>query len=213
MKIISKYKDYYDYLQGIYGIDEKLVLDRREFKMFDFQPHQALKIDIYFCGKKYQGFFNNGTFYLGENLLKIGEEVKKKEKPRWLRKYGTGRFYKNESEVRQVCIELPENYIRGNYDRENYLYLNLEPVESDLKETDDCPIIVSIWGNSYNFHPLGPLGFSSVLSPEDTFKELSNYLANKITEEENFKDTRSEEQRIESRGFDKKRSFRPKMKS
>jgi hypothetical protein len=27
MKIISKIKDYYDYLQGIYGIDEKLVLD------------------------------------------------------------------------------------------------------------------------------------------------------------------------------------------
>ena len=27
MKIISKYKDYYDYLQGIYGVDEKLILD------------------------------------------------------------------------------------------------------------------------------------------------------------------------------------------
>lgn len=29
MKIISKYKDFYDYLVGIYGEDEKLVYDRR----------------------------------------------------------------------------------------------------------------------------------------------------------------------------------------
>src|SRR5687768_13290674 len=28
MRIISKFKDYYDYLQGIYGVDEKKVLDR-----------------------------------------------------------------------------------------------------------------------------------------------------------------------------------------
>ena len=28
MKIISKFKDYYDFLQGIYGVDPLLVLDR-----------------------------------------------------------------------------------------------------------------------------------------------------------------------------------------
>ena len=31
MKIISKYKDVYDYLTGIYGEDPLLILDRREF--------------------------------------------------------------------------------------------------------------------------------------------------------------------------------------
>jgi len=29
MKILGKYKDYYDYLQGIYDVDPLLVLDRR----------------------------------------------------------------------------------------------------------------------------------------------------------------------------------------
>lgn len=29
MKIISNYKDYYDYLVGIYGVDQKVVYDRR----------------------------------------------------------------------------------------------------------------------------------------------------------------------------------------
>jgi hypothetical protein len=32
MKIISKIKDYYDYLSGIYGIDEQIVYDRRKFE-------------------------------------------------------------------------------------------------------------------------------------------------------------------------------------
>lgn len=30
MKIIDRYKDYYDYLSGIYGIDELVIFDRRE---------------------------------------------------------------------------------------------------------------------------------------------------------------------------------------
>jgi len=29
MKIISKHKDYYDYFQGIYGVDKMKILDRR----------------------------------------------------------------------------------------------------------------------------------------------------------------------------------------
>lgn len=35
MKIISQYKDYYDYLIGFYGIDEKIVLDRRKFNKYN----------------------------------------------------------------------------------------------------------------------------------------------------------------------------------
>lgn len=30
MKIISKHKDYYDYMCHIHGVDNKLVLDRRD---------------------------------------------------------------------------------------------------------------------------------------------------------------------------------------
>ena len=35
MKIIDKYKDYYDYLQGIYGQDPLAVYDRRGSVVFN----------------------------------------------------------------------------------------------------------------------------------------------------------------------------------
>jgi hypothetical protein len=33
MKIISKHKDYYDYFQGIYGVDKMKILDRGDQKI------------------------------------------------------------------------------------------------------------------------------------------------------------------------------------
>ena len=47
MKIISKYKDYYDYLSGIYGEDPLKVLDRREV-----DPSDNIRT-IVFCDKIY----------------------------------------------------------------------------------------------------------------------------------------------------------------
>ena len=55
MKIISKYKDYYDYLQGIWGMDEKLTLDRTEYtttpslKSSLSHPHLSI-VRFYICG-------------------------------------------------------------------------------------------------------------------------------------------------------------------
>ena len=47
MKIISKYKDYYDYLSGIYGEDPLKILDRREV-----DPSDNIRT-IVFCDKIY----------------------------------------------------------------------------------------------------------------------------------------------------------------
>lgn len=51
MRILSKYKDYYDYLQGIYGIDEKKILDRTSYKPLGWQPET---FEIVFCGIGYR---------------------------------------------------------------------------------------------------------------------------------------------------------------
>jgi hypothetical protein len=44
MKIISSYKDYYDYLQGIYGVDDKLILNRQEEtpRTFDINDYSVM---------------------------------------------------------------------------------------------------------------------------------------------------------------------------
>ena len=63
MKIISKYKDYYDFLTGLYGIDNKLILDRRSFTGMGYLDEGILRIlvgdyiveGLYFTDKFYYG--------------------------------------------------------------------------------------------------------------------------------------------------------------
>lgn len=62
MKIISKFKDYYDFLQGKYGIDELKVLDRTLSKE---QPYSEFDkdYDIIFCNTRYVREKINDWFY------------------------------------------------------------------------------------------------------------------------------------------------------
>lgn len=59
MRILSKFKDYYDFLQGKYGIDELKVLDRT----ISPQPYLGDSFEIVFCNttygltKKYDSFY------------------------------------------------------------------------------------------------------------------------------------------------------------
>lgn len=65
MKIISKFKDYYDYLIGVYGQDPLKVLDRTKYKTYDknlinvyprYSVPDEIYVDdimVYFCGDYY----------------------------------------------------------------------------------------------------------------------------------------------------------------
>ena len=65
MKIISKYKDYYDYLVGIYGEDPKLVLDRRDNDFFTYKKN---KIQLFIAGNIIDGYCDGDKIYYGEDL-------------------------------------------------------------------------------------------------------------------------------------------------
>ena len=77
MKIISKYKDYYDYLQGIYGIDNNLILDRIKFSPISYEYDNTI-ITLYICDYKIQGVdfyqYNCGKF-LSSNTIPDTESV------------------------------------------------------------------------------------------------------------------------------------------
>ena len=70
MKIISKFKDYYDYLSGIYGIDEKLVLDRTNFtptlKYYNNDHYSLVRFII--CDKMIEGIWNGNEFIYGNEI-------------------------------------------------------------------------------------------------------------------------------------------------
>ena len=67
MKIISKFKDFYDYLTGVYGVDPKLVLDRRNMLNYELgiDTKYLLKIGTHVIDI----FVDNiGNIHYGDNL-------------------------------------------------------------------------------------------------------------------------------------------------
>ncbi len=94
MRIISKFKDHYDYLVGKYGIDPIKVLDRTKGELFSYKP---LTFSLFFCGesflntckadkKNYYNIFNpNNLELVCEYIDDNGVErvwFKSKEKPK-----------------------------------------------------------------------------------------------------------------------------------
>ena len=79
MKILSNYKDYYDYLTGVYGEDPLIVLDRTKYNQPFWEiPSQSqwgkFGITKYclFIGNYYIEFLRYGYgFYYGENIFNI----------------------------------------------------------------------------------------------------------------------------------------------
>src|ERR1019366_5578082 len=72
MKIISKYKDYYDYLQGVYGVDEKIIYERIDGKKSLYKPvFTPNKLETFvfaICGYIYVVNIYNGKFYFGQDV-------------------------------------------------------------------------------------------------------------------------------------------------
>jgi hypothetical protein len=73
MKIISKHKDYYDYLQGIYGIDELVVYDRRTENLI--KHIDSIKLEIYdfaICDFIYRiYFYKNKSYHTPDELIEL----------------------------------------------------------------------------------------------------------------------------------------------
>lgn len=205
MKIISKYKDYYDYVAGIYGIDPKLILDRRDFTTTpQYGLHGVEKISLYICGNYLEGLRVGSNYYYGESLLQFGEVNK-----------SPFRFYRHHSQGGRVVHIKTDQFI----EEREYTYTNSYEVSIDTQSTNinrkqDCPILISHGYQTYlKFPILENLGVASVYSPEVMFQMLTDWLSNRLTERERVIDSRSDIQKLESKGFDKRGSFRPKMKT
>jgi hypothetical protein len=191
MKIISKFKDYYDFLQGVYGVDEKLVLDRTNFHS-PHLSHIRTKIEIHVGEWLVEGLCENGVIYYGSDLDKFSCEFKP---PYYLSEIG---FTKEE------YYQIPN----GRYSR---MYVLKQPkFLGDKSPTwkEDCPILY----NNIKHPILSDLDLIKVFSPEQVWLILSEWLGKRITRNEPIVPTGSDNIRIEQAGFDVKDSFRPKRK-
>jgi hypothetical protein len=198
MKIISKYKDYYDYLVGIYGIDEKLVLDRTKFDI----PSYSNVVTFYICGKCIDGYYDakDERFYFGDDILKKFPKKEKRYSKWYLRIMGD-----DTDDAHEVVHITVEGSRFGQY-------ANLTILD-DKRYTNEkmgCPIMCSGKVNYnqnptyYHFPKLDETGIAKMLPPHEIYMLLNKWLG----KDKVFTDNRTNEEKILSAGFDKKISFR-----
>ena len=251
MKIISKFKDLYDYKVTKYGVDEKLVYTRKTYCEY----YKKFVIDVYTGSdnriseenfnknlKEEVEYFKRNNCHkiliLGEKLIHLfftedgiythfdiknpkdiaGETIYKY----WAYYDGTKEITFNDGKKIEIHIAFEELWNDFfNYDRKRFLsYLNTSKEEVLFNE----PMIlveyiggidrkIARYDNSvYKFTYNPNLSQMGVYIDEDfIWQSLVEFLSNKRSEKEISSEV-SNENKILSKGFDLKTSFRPNMK-
>jgi len=201
VKIISKYKDFYDYLQGVWGQDEKIVLDRTHFDPIRDDCHRWDKVTIRIGDLVIQGVFIDGKFRYGPDLEKYSD-------PKFNR---TWIYRDNSEEIYYIPVSKEFNYkaIYGYHKVfKSPIKLNedVSISDSDIKQVKEMKGAVAalIRNQMFQYPPLNHLNINSALSPEEVWILISNYLS----QEKTIVDSRTNRQKIEGHGFDFKTSFR-----
>jgi hypothetical protein len=214
MKILSPYKDYYDYLQGVYGIDEKIVYERTcyasinskgEWQKTGLYKPMYLSVQGYeyevallaICGTLYRVYIINGKFYFGLNKGDFKEG-----------KYAHITRLLPKDKYNQFTSDLHDNssyYRDGDITKDKY-----HLTKTDLNEKNDCPVLLvkQYYGSKIGVEAknikLSDFGIGQIISPHDIYITISNFLSR----EKPIVDKRTDIQKIVGKGFDKKISFR-----
>lgn len=172
MKIISKHKDYYDYLVSYYGFDPMIVYDRRETRKIHFYKPWFLenpKIEeVYLfaiCGEFIPVYYNNGEFHFNSENLKLSP-------------------YESKTMGK-----------RGQ--------------KTDLNTIHRQPVLY-VYGGVY-IPRLADFGFPSHIDANDMYQRIYAFLG-WLKDNPEAPQITDNTQKILAHGFDKRTSFRPKIK-
>ena len=220
MKILSTYKDYYDYLTGVWGEDPLLVLDRREFQTVNSYKYELRDpgIRTLYIGNYCVEFFAaEGTSYFGRDLLEyFGEKVQKAEdihtyhRPSIERKYGM-----KWEDLLQYGLCQIKDFHSNRLSQEVLLkpfpckrpeYLSPETVIGfgTFRNKNSC--------YDLKYPILKDLGVNRLVPPETIYRWITEYLSEQKLKQEQHLDLRTDTQKLEGKGFDKRTSFRPNIK-
>ena len=188
MILLRKRTDYYDYLIGVYGRDEKKVYDRKldltsdEIYFEDVSKWRNTNIfDLYVCNRMYRV-----------------EQVKKGV-------WELHKFHKVNTDYAGQRRHYRESQVSGLNDFEYYI-----PRPSRMMS--DSPICIKgTFHRQNNLEGLTPIlstfGIPSVLDAVELYSEVDMYISNRMTLNE-VRSEQSDENKLLSKGFDDKISFR-----
>lgn len=198
MKIISKFKDYYDHLAHIYGRDSSIVYKRLEFG-FEFGQSVLTKTALPRLPMKYGNREYNWLVFCGKLYVVIpvgpGNYPVKKYKLIPFEDVEMPRFYEWTDPVGLV-----------------------DPGAVELCKTLKAPVFIvttDYFSNHVkNLVPnLGQIGFGSIMPPEQAFQEISYFLGNTIKESPDASPVPkiTDKEKILTHGFDLVQSFRKRV--
>ena len=199
MKIIDNKKDYYDYLMGIYGIDEKIVYDRRN----------SITKDYFFKSRGYE--FEQGKTPLDnayEMVLRVGNVqyvfvCNKDTNFKW---------------------DMPKFTYRGyytGYSRQVETITNPRRISDEELEhwkENDCPIVLTIsfsrdywWNRSSDIVIKNPILSTFGVIPKfipanEIWENVYDFISHR--NDKKIVDNRTDVEKLEAHGFDKRNSFR-----
>lgn len=188
MILLRKRTDYYDYLIGIYGRDEKKVYDRKldltsdEVDFDNINRWRNTNIfDLYVCNRIYRV-----------------EQVKKGV-------WELHKFHKNNTDYLGRRRHYRESQVSGLDDFEYYIP---RPPEA----LTDSPIAIrGTYHNENRLEGVTPIlasfGIPSVLDAVELYSEVDMYISNRMTLSE-VRSEQSDKNKLLSKGFDDKISFR-----
>ena len=232
MKILSNFKDYYDYLQGIYGVDDKLILNRQEQtpKTFDINDYSVMgeftkKIkgipqyeyysDFQVVRFSIADYLVEGMAYQGRILF--GEEleflnVPSKRLSYYERKIGESKTF--ESIVDYYRIDNTFKPITGKY-QSSYGRVGVLKAPAKYRPEfspnikENAPVLLYDTMDPKKFYKspiLSSYRISKVFDPHTMWVLLSGWLGERLNTP--IPDNMSNKEKIQAAGFDLKTSFR-----
>lgn len=226
MNIISKYKEYYDYIQSFYGIDKDIVLDRRKtwegsyvtdggswFLTNKNHHSQYYAIEIgtnqYVIKVTYKTNENcniNGNIYRPDNYMFILDKVEL--------------IHAFISEKQLIDIQInskSDGWVYSHYNRQRKEDITTNSPTNVYKIDDD--IFKFVKGDKIRFNDIVYHSYrmnndeyvkldkvAGLIPAQEAYDAIYNFLINK--KEPNIVDSRTDVQKLEGAGFDKKTSFR-----
>lgn len=224
MKIIDKKKDYYDYLSGIYGIDDKVVYDRRGSVVLNSEKSLLNGMDDYFSQKILilDKPLIEKQYWELKSILKLREAGAMQHS--WGRTWKEGMVYHFVLEVGSTHYRFEvERWVEeGNREDAHVEYRLIDTLRDVGKRYSEtpmcimpCQVVYLRWSHEEQWKPmkkrvenpiLAGTFIPKVISPSEIWSALYEYLSS--LNDKPIIDTRSDIQKIESAGFDRKTSFR-----
>lgn len=196
MKIISKYKDYYDWVVGKYGMDEKMVLDRTKGyypKVREYEDkNEPKKYELAICGELFTVYFyKEKSYHTDEEITTLNNLLKKHGKEK-LFGFHTYSWY------------------REMYNLQWFKEMNMYHGPTLVNDKYGIPTLMRIGTDSWQGILLKEFGVGNYIPAEEMFEKVYSWIS--AQKDVTIENKQTDKEKILSHGLDYVKSFRHRKK-